>query len=429
MYRWTRHRVYDRSGRDKSGLAAISMWWVARAAAEETLQGSPNAPAWLKLFRTQLSDADSFWLRWKGDMAESGELRRAFSGLYGRFFARALLRNHLGLTRFIPLKRNGVRVHESVEVRRIASGDIPDWIAWDGRNAGFALAEAKGRLTGANLLSPGCPACISAGKNQFDRVAAFDGFGPIRPAEWVAATSWATDVRGGYPATVLWDPPTEHEPYDEEEAAHHRKAMTNAWLDSIAGGLGWRDSSELIASERARNALVVRAEPGEIPESEDWQSPKEDEPFRFVEVGEEASTLPAEIGSTQFRPSITDQIRLESSDNLSESEIYPDPSILRPREPMAAAHEKAYLSAAFTRSGVRPIRGAADYDQLLREQERARNLEEPAMLVGIPINFNSEAKNSRETWIDGAGLSSTGELAVFDLRRVDLRRLDEPIGR
>ena len=36
-YRWTRHRVFDASGNDKKGHAAISMWWIARAAAEEDL--------------------------------------------------------------------------------------------------------------------------------------------------------------------------------------------------------------------------------------------------------------------------------------------------------------------------------------------------------------------------------------------------------
>ena len=57
-FRWTRHRVVDGSGNDKNGHAAISMWWIAHAAAEETLQGSPLESAWLKLFRTQLSTRD-----------------------------------------------------------------------------------------------------------------------------------------------------------------------------------------------------------------------------------------------------------------------------------------------------------------------------------------------------------------------------------
>ena len=100
-YRWSRHRTHDGAGNDSIGLAPISLWWVARAAAEETLQGAPLVAAWLKLFREHLSVGDRYWLRWRGDLAESAELRRAYSGLYGRFFARALLSEHLGFSRFL----------------------------------------------------------------------------------------------------------------------------------------------------------------------------------------------------------------------------------------------------------------------------------------------------------------------------------------
>lgn len=72
-YRWTRHRVFKAPNDDKEGQVAIRMWWIAHAAAEETLQGSPFTSAWLKLFRTHLSTRDDYWLRWRGDLAESAE--------------------------------------------------------------------------------------------------------------------------------------------------------------------------------------------------------------------------------------------------------------------------------------------------------------------------------------------------------------------
>ena len=156
-FRWTWHRVVDSSGNDKKGHAAISMWWIARAAAEETLQGSPLVSAWMKLFRTHLSTRDDYWLRWRGDLAESAELRRTYSGLYGRFVARALLTHHLGFTRFLSLKRNGLEVQGSVKVERTNGGDIPDWLAWDDRHSRFVLGEAKGSLTARDFLSPGTP--------------------------------------------------------------------------------------------------------------------------------------------------------------------------------------------------------------------------------------------------------------------------------
>lgn len=70
-YRWTKHRVLDPQGDDRVGISAISMWRVAKAAAEEILTGGPLVPAWLRLFRGHLSSADRYWLRWQGDLAES----------------------------------------------------------------------------------------------------------------------------------------------------------------------------------------------------------------------------------------------------------------------------------------------------------------------------------------------------------------------
>ena len=115
-YRWTQHRVVDAQCNDKTGCVAINMWWVAHAAAEETLTGSPLMPAWLKLFKTHLSTQNNYWLRWRGDLAESTELRRAYSGLYGRFFARALLGHHLGFSYFCSLKRNGLNIRDKIKV-------------------------------------------------------------------------------------------------------------------------------------------------------------------------------------------------------------------------------------------------------------------------------------------------------------------------
>ena len=61
-------------------------------------------------------------LRWRGDLAASAEMRRAYSALYGRFFGRAVLASRLGLTHFVPLDSDRTRVGNGVEVRRISRG-------------------------------------------------------------------------------------------------------------------------------------------------------------------------------------------------------------------------------------------------------------------------------------------------------------------
>src|SRR5690606_35084107 len=98
------------------------------------------------------------------------------------------------------------------------------------------------------------------------------------------------------PATLLWDPPVIDEPFSEDEALRHRKAMTRAWLDSLAPALGLEGADALLSDERAREAITIRAEPGSLPEEEDWPTSEEgedtgllaDEPLRDTVVTQAA---------------------------------------------------------------------------------------------------------------------------------------------
>ena len=383
-FRWTRHRVVDRWGNDKNGRAAISMWWIAHAAAEETLQGSPLVSAWLKLFRTQLSTRDDYWLRWRGDLAESAELRRAYSGLYGRFVARALLTHHLGFMRFRSMNRNGLEVQGSVKVKRTNGGDIPDWLAWDDRNSSFVLGEAKGSLTARDFLSPGTPKCVGNGKDQFDRVRTCVDGRTIHPARWVAATRWATEERKGGPITILWDPPVEDTPFDEGEATRHRTAITRAWLNSIAPGMGWTGANELLSREREREAIVIRAEPGLLAESKDWH-PLEDESDGDISDATFAG-IPRQAEGARRRE-LEDPIG-----ELWDSTLYADTTTLLPRDQESSVHERPYIAAMITRFGIRPVRTSDDIDAMRRAQDPARDREEPAMLVGVPLGFDPTSR-------------------------------------
>ncbi len=421
--RWTMHRVYDATGNDTVGPAAINMWWLARAAAEETLQGSPLAPAWLKLFRSHLSANDDYWFRWGEDLAQSAELRRAYSGLYGRFVARALLSAHLGINRFVSLKRNGVDIDGSVTVERICKGDIPDWIAWDDRASRHVLCEAKGSLTSGDFLTASPPKCVKEGKAQFDRVKTTGAKGPIYPACWVAATRWVTDDRGGTPATLLWDPPQDHSPFSKEEAAGHREAMTRAWLDSIAPGLGWRDANDLLSPERARAAIVVSADPGPVPTYADWPTLNDSDANTALEQVPVAREQRRQLLQRQA-PSEVERVVAALASTLSQSQIYQTSWLPGPTGAETKSHQGEYLAALATPFGVRPIRTRSDYEMLLRAQERAQSLEEPAMIIGLPLDMDPGAAVADNAWLDGAGISRKQDLAVFDLRRVKVDLLD-----
>lgn len=415
-YRWTRHRVYDASGNDKTGLSAISLLAVARAAAEETLQGSPLASAWLKLFATQTSATETYWLRWRGDLAESAELRRAYSGLYGRFFARTLLTQHLNLSRFLSLKRNGISIPGSVRVERQVKGDIPDWIAWDDLNARFVLCEAKGSLTANDFLAAGGPKCAHGGKAQFDRVSTFDGSVEIHPVQWVAATRWATEERKGDPVTVLWDPPTDGSSYSDEEADRHRSAISRAWVASIAPGLGWNSPDELLSPEREREAVVVRVNPGPISPILEWPTFEDSFDSEELVPSEDQAAVPL-ARSSRIRRSI-------DVDNLLESDLYLNRAALDVPKHEQVSYEGAYSSALITKLGIRPIRTASDFDFLQRASERAQRLDEPAMLLGLPLKFDPMKSPCGLIWRDRAGIASENGLAIFDLRVASLERSD-----
>lgn len=414
-YRWTNHRVVDASGTDASGPAAISMWWLARAAAEETMQGSPLAAAWLKLFRTQLSERDPDWLRWRGDLAESAELRRAYSGLYGRFTARALLKEHLGLSRFLSLKRNGISVAGAVDVVRLTRGDIPDWLAWDDRKSTYVLCEAKGSLTATDFLANGTPKCVREGKKQFDRVSTLEAGVLVLPDRWVAATRWATDQRRGDPVTILWDPPVPDDPDRELKAAARRTAMTKAWLESLAPSLGYRSAAELTSNERGREALIVKAGPGEATSDLAW--PTDDGPKFEGEADLRTRRIPAAKS-----PNVAQRTYETLRSNLLQSKVYGDGAVLRPRGPETHAHEQAYVAAAITQFGIRPIQTLQDFEVLRRDQDRARRLEAPVMLVGIPTKLDPSVPPERRPWMASAGIAQAGELAVFDLRLIEVMR-------
>lgn len=420
-HRWTHHRFNDGLGRSYRGKIPINLMWIAAAAAEETLQGSPLATAWLGLFRSQLSTSDGHWLRWAGDLAESAELRRAYSGLYGRFFARALLQQHLGFTSFLSLKRHGLTVRGSVDVRRSGTGDIPDWLAWCPTRQRHLLAEAKGSLTGKDFLGTGVPSCVTEGKKQFGRVQVFAGSKQVRPLQWVAATRWVTDARAEEPVTVLWDPPVDDVPFLRQEATLHQQAMHQAWLTSIAPGFALTSARDFTLERSAQRALVILAEPGgmDVDLSEEQPGGSDQLPG-----ADDRAVKPSTDTISELATDRPDKAKLEGSEDreqsLKEASPYKDGRLLHPHKGQTALFSSAFIAVAVTRFGLLQVRTQAEVDTLLRLQERIRKGdEEPAMLVGIPL-IQPVKLQANQIWNDAAGLAQSRGVSVFDLSRVEI---------
>lgn len=105
-------------------------------------------------------------------------------------------------------------------------------------------------------------------------------------------------------------------------------------------------------------------------------------------------------------------------------ETYSDPSLLSPPKGEDAAHEGAYLAVLVSGMGMRAIRSAEDLAALYQAREAARDRKEPAMLLGLPLGLDPAAPSKGTAWLDGAGIVPQGQLAVFDLRRIDFKAND-----
>ena len=336
---------------------------MALSAAEETLQGGAFSSAWLQLFKAQLSKSEPEMLRWQGDLGTGTETRRAYSGLYGRYFARALLAGELGITDFIPLETNCTHINGGVTVSRVNGGDIPDWIAWDPKEPGYVLGEAKGRLTGnlQDFLS-GVPNCINAGKAQFARVEVKDSQNRrICTRNWVAVNRWSTDERGGQPVSLLWDPPGDGEPLTPEQARHHAEAIRRHRIEAIVGQLG-------------------------------------DPEFTVRVVAKASDHNMAQIEVDRKRKSPFDSVE----------------------RPSREQHEDYYQAAVVTPLGIRPIRDRNDLVDARVIGKHASTANEPAMIFGVARATLKTPESLRAPWLSGNGIASADGSALFDLSSVDI---------
>lgn len=333
------------------------------------MQGGPLVPAWLRLFSTHLSTADKMRLRWGGDLAESAELRRAYSALYGRYFSRALLASRLGLTDFVPLRTNKTRLPNGVIVERTTKGDIPDWIAWDPAMGAYCLCEAKGSLTGRqDDFMTGQPACIRDGKRQFGRVQVLDRSGhALGTRNWVVANLWSTDGRPRESVSLLWDPPTDGASIAEDDRQQHADGIRRRRIANIALRLG---RVGLLGSTRRIGGTLLH-----------------------VTAKPDRDGMPAKVSKAN------------------------EDELLRPIErPAEEPHVGTYAAAMITAFGIRPIVTSEDFSAM----KAVRTSGEPAMLFGLSVNALRADEAIRSTWVSGQGIATPDGLSLFDLHRVEV---------
>ena len=400
-HRYTNIRIVDPiTTSDTIERRPFDLIWAALAAAEETMQGGPLTPAWLSLFQAHLSARDTATLRWREDLAESTEMRRAYSAMYGRFFSRALLASRFGFTNFVPLERNITRLGKAATVRRKKKGDIPDWIAWDPAASSYVLAEAKGCLTGRDRsFLYGTPTCIGAGKAQFDRVIVRNARGrKIRTRNWVAANLWATDVRGRRSVSVLWDPDEDGEELSDDDIPENATAIREHRINNIAVGLG-RQGSLRLGAEALGQAVRIAIDPSgeDLPP----EPPKEQ--------------LPPELPRQQLPPEPpTDQTTKIVSDDVN-IPIFPSLNV-----PAREPHSDVYVAALVTPLGIRPILNREDFEAVRNVQRQVRDENGLAMIYGLSKHALAAKDYRCELWLSAGGIASPDGAGLFDLKLVQM---------
>lgn len=418
-YRYSNVRFNDGAGRDEVRREPISIWWAVVAAAEETLQSGSLAGSWVKLFENHLSNSQ--WLRWREDLAGSGEMRRAYSALYGRFFARGLLRGKLGISRFVSLRRNETRVSNMpfpVSVHRRQKGDIPDWIAWNDSAGQLALCEAKGNLSAIDFLLPGTPKCIGPAKKQFGRVVVRGANRFVGAQRWVVANRWSTEIRDVEPASLLWDPPTGSS-LKEEEIADFREAMTNGWLDQICHGFGWETGENLVAEGIRSLPVRVRAQRGPLPAEGRWLSDngEGDEGGDDERKKLQGHIFNEELTTVKSRSLLTD-LNGHLIPYLDENpEMLPELAMPRHEK---KEYEGDFIITLATRFGLRPILNKREFNSIKKDQELARKFDQPALLLALPKGFSARKKIGAPIWEDDGGIAYENDLSVFDLRTAEI---------
>ncbi|WP_291618391.1 hypothetical protein [Bradyrhizobium sp.] len=85
-------------------------------------------------------------LIFKEPLGQAREVKVALSGLFGRFVARAYLERYFKLSIFAHLGSRIIDLdrRKKIKVKRLARGDLPDWIACASDLSSLTVAEAKG---------------------------------------------------------------------------------------------------------------------------------------------------------------------------------------------------------------------------------------------------------------------------------------------
>lgn len=224
---------------------------VARCAWNEILQTAPRATSLFAFLEDLLEPGPNLVWREKGP-GRGTEMRRSFSGMFGRFFARAFLETHLDFVWFAAIDGDNFHLSRNWRVSRRPKSqtEMPDWIC--ARPGELAIGEAKGSHQKGNATRGGMPGPIKTADGQISGVRVQKRVRHRTRTTWQSkgVKGWAVMSRWGLanpprsPFLYALDPETEGEKPTPEEIDELVQAVARTHIEQTALGLGLLKSTD-----------------------------------------------------------------------------------------------------------------------------------------------------------------------------------------
>jgi hypothetical protein len=246
------------SGKAPSGDCEVDTDLVAACAMEEILQTGGGSSRPLALLFEELLVPGGDELVWKGNGPGRGkEMRRAFSGLFGRFFARAYLTRYHDFVWFTPIDGEPTNISNRMRVVRLQgkATELPDWVCGTGSGR-VAIAEAKGTSQASNGTGAGLPGPIRTAAGQLQGVvveklrkaAGKERWTAISTKGWAVMSRWGVEIPPRDAFLYVLDPDTQGEPPSAHERDEMVQDVARAHVGYLLAGMGFSElASQLLA--------------------------------------------------------------------------------------------------------------------------------------------------------------------------------------
>ena len=237
---------------------------VARCAWNEILQTAPRSTSLFAFLEDLLEPGPNLVWRENGP-GRGTEMRRSFSGLFGRFFARAYLQAHHDFVWFAAIDGDNFPLSPSWRVKRKPGSqtEMPDWIC--ARPGELAIGEAKGSHQKSNATRGGMPGPIKTADGQIRgvRVEKLVRAGPRpiwRPKRvkgWAVMSRWGLADPPRDPFLYALDPETDGDKLTPEEIVALVQAVARTHVEQTALGLGLLKAFDEAVTPTARRRVRV----------------------------------------------------------------------------------------------------------------------------------------------------------------------------